>query len=269
MSNESNQWMADAMNKEIDGFFNGQTTITKEKLKQALEEYRKGRGGGGGRGRGGRGRGGMNRSGPMHDEMKQKLSELLESELNKINSNTITKEQAKSALLAFRNQAKEQWHAQVDQHIQSSIKDELNKLNVTEVNANQARDLLRNVFRKMRPSHGGGPAMLDDNMKNEFMNEFKSKYGTNKISGDEAWELIKVFDKKQHDKMGCCEKNSEWEKEKDKKWEEIFNEQYKQSIGDLNKTKINQQQLEDLAKKIKEKHRSDSPHQSGKRICSH
>jgi hypothetical protein len=255
------------MEEKIDEFFNGKNTITKEELKKALEDFRMGRGGGGGRG--GRGKGAMNRSGPIQEEMKQKLTQLLESELNKINSNSITKEQAKSVLSSFGSQAKEQWHAQMDQYIQSSIKDELTKLNINEVNGNQARDLLRNISRKMRPTHvGGSPAMLDDNMKNEFMNEFKSKYGTNKISGDEAWELIKVFDKKQHDKMGCCEKNAEWEKEKDKKWEDIYNEQYKELFGDLNK-KINQQQLEDLAKKIKEKFRQDWPQNSGKRFCQH
>jgi len=268
MSNESNGWTEEEMNKQIDEFFNGQTTITKEQLKKSLEEYRMGRGGGRG-GRGGRGRGGMNRSGPMHEEMKQKLSQLLESELNKINSNTITKEQAKSALLSFGSQAKEQWHTQIDQNIQSSIKDEFKKLNVTEINANQARDLLRNISNKMRPSHGGGPSPLDDNMKNEFMNEFKIKYSTNKITGDEVWELIKSFDKKQHDKMGCCEKNSEWEKDKEKKWEEIFNEQYKELFGDLNKVKINQQQLEDLAKKLREKLRAEHQQNPGKRLCQH
>jgi hypothetical protein len=267
MSKESNRWTEEEMNKEIDGFFNGQTTITKEGLKKALEEFRMNRGGGRG-GRGGRGRGGMNRSSPMHEEMKQKISELLESELNKINSNTITKEQAKAALLSFGTQAKQQWRAQVDQHIQSSIKEELTKLKVQEVNANQARDILHNVCHKMRPTHGGGPAMLDDSMKNEFMNEFKTKHNANKITADEAWDLIKVFDKKQHDKMGCCEKNAEWEKEKEKKWEEIFNEQFKELTGDLDKTKLNQQQLEDLAKKMKEKLRSDySQQQSGKRLC--
>lgn len=266
MSNESNRWTEEEINKEIDGFFKGQTTITKEGLKQALEEYPMSRRG---RGRGSRGRGGMARSGPVQDEMKKKLSQLLESELNKMTSNTITKEQAKSALLSFNSQAKEQWHAQVDQYIQSSIKDELKKLNVQEVNANQAHDLLRNVCHKMRPSHNGGPSMLDDNIKNEFLNEFKNKHGTNKINADEVWELMKTFDKKQHDQMGCCERNAEWEKEKEKKWDDIFNEQYKELFGDGNKTKINQQQLEDLAKKIKEKLRADSPHHSGKRFCQH
>ena len=260
MSNESNRWMEE----EIDGFFNDRKTITKEELKRALEEYRMGRGG-----RGGRGRGGMARSGPMYNEMKQKLSQLLESELDKINSNTITKEQAKSVISSFGNQAKEQWRAQKDEYIQSSIKDELNKLNIQEVNGNQARDLLRNVCHKMRPSHGGGPSMLDDGMKNEFLNEFKTKHGTNKINADEVWEMIKSFDKKQHEKMGCCERNSDWEKEKDQKWEEIFNEQYKELFGDVNKTKINQQQLEDLAKKMKEKLRADCPQHPGKRFCQH
>jgi hypothetical protein len=259
--------MEDKMNEQIEQMFNGQNVITKEKMKQALEEFRMGRrGSGSGRGRG---RGGMNRSGPMHDEMKQKISQILESELDKINSKTITKEQAKATLLSFRSQAKDQWHEQIDNHIQSSIKDELNKLNLTEVNANQARDLLRNISHKMRSSHGGGPAVLDDSMKQEFMNEFKTKHGTNKINVDEVWDMIKFFDKKQHDKMGCCEKNSDREKDKEKKWEELFNEQYKQLFGDLNKTKINQQQLEDLNKKIREKLRQDCPQHPGKRFCEH
>jgi hypothetical protein len=247
MSNESNQRMEDKMNRmneEIERIFNGQTTITKEKMKQALEESRMGRGG---RGRGGRG--GMNRSDPAHDEMKRKMSQLLETELNKIGSTTITKEQAKSALLSFGTQAKDQWHMQMDQQMQTSIKDELTKLNAHEISSTQARDLLRNACHKMRPSHGGGPSMLDDNMKNEFLNEFKTKHGSNKISVDEAWEMIKCFDKKQHDKMGCCEKNSDSDKEKDKKWDEMFNE--------------------DLAKKIREKLRQEWSQNPGKRVCQH
>ncbi len=263
MSNESKRWMEE----EIDELFNNKNAVTKEDFKKTLEAYRANRGGGGrGGGRGGRGRGGMHRSGPMYDEMKEKLGQLLESELNKINSNSITKEQAKSVLTSFGSQAKEQWHAQVDQYIQSSIKDELTKLNIQEVNANQARDLLRNVCHNMRPSHG---VVLDDNMKNEFMNEFKAKYGTNKVSVDEVWELMKLFDKKQHDKMDSNEKNSEWEKEKEHKWDEIFNQQYKELYGDLNKTKLNQQQLEDLAKKIKDKLRAECPQHPGKRFCQH
>ncbi|CAF1346860.1 unnamed protein product [Adineta steineri] len=259
MSNESNRFMED----EIERIFNGQTSITKEKMKQALEEFRMGRGSGN------RGRGGMNRPGPIRDEMKQKLTQLLESELDKINSDTITKEQAKSTLLSFGSQAKEQWHTQIDNYIQTSIKDELSKLNVQELNANQARDLLRNISNKMRPSHGGGPSLIDDNIKHEFMNEFKTKYGTNKINADEAWEMIKIFDKNQHDKLGCCEKRSDGKEEKDKKWEELFDEQFKELYGDLNKTKINQQQLEDLAKKIKEKLRQECPQHPGKRFCQH
>lgn len=266
--------MDEDINKDVDEIFNGQTTITKEKLKQLLEERRMSRGGGGGRGtggRGGRGRGGMERSGPMRDEMKQKVAQILESELDKINSDTITKEQAKQALLSFGSQAKEQWHAQIDQHIQSSIKDEFSKLNVNEVNVNQARDLLRNVCHKMRPPRGNGPSMVDDSMKNEFLTEFKSKHGTNKISADEVWELLKSLDKKHRDKMNSSEGNSEWEKEKEKKWNEIFNEQYKELFGDSNKTKINQQQLEELAKKIKEKlrDRPECPQHPGKRFCQH
>jgi hypothetical protein len=266
--------MEDKINEELEQIFNGQTSITKEKMKQALEEIRMrsngGRGRGGRGGGGGGGRGGMNRSSPMHEEMKEKVQQLLETELNKITSNTITKEQAKSALLSFRKEAKDQWHAQKDEYIQSSIKDEFNKLNTKEVSANQARDIFRNIKQKMRqPSHGGGPSMLDDNIKHEFLNEFKSKHGTNKINADEAWEMIKCFDKKQHDKMGCCEKNAEGEKDKDKKWDEIFNEQYKELFGDVNKTKINQQQLEELGKKIKEKFRQECPQHPGKRFCQH
>lgn len=245
MSDESNRWIE----QEIDAFFNGQTTITKEELKKALEEHRMGR------------RRGMDRSGPIQDDMKQKLSQLLESELNKINSNTITREQAKSVLSSFGRQAKEQWRAQMDQHLQSSIKNELAKLDVSEINASQARDLLHNVSHQMRPPHGGGSSMIDDNMKNEFLTEFKSKHGTNKIGVDEVWELMKSFDKKQHEKMDCCERNSDWEK--------IFNEQYKELFGDVEKTKVNQQQLEQLAKSIKEKLRADSSQHPGKRFCQH
>ena len=258
MSDESNRWIE----QEIDELFNGQTTITKEEMKKALEDHRMGR-------PGGRGRGGMDHLGPMQDEMKQKLGQLLESELNKINSDTITKEQAKSVLLSLRPQAKEQWRAQMDQHVQSSIKNELTKLNASEVNSGQARDLLRNISHQMRPSHGGGPSMIDDNMKNEFLAEYKAKHGTNKIGVDEVWDIVKSFDKKQHEKMGCCERNSDWEKEKDNKWEKVFNEQYKELFGDVEKTKVNQQQLEQLAKNVKEKLRADYPQHPGKRFCQH
>jgi hypothetical protein len=259
MSNDSKQ----IVEEEIEELFKTKNTITKEELKKFFDEFRKSHS------RHGRGRGGTNHAGPMHEEMRQKLAQLLETELNKINSNSITKEQAKAVLTSFGSQAKEQWHAQIDQYIQSSIKDELTKLNTQEVNGNQARDLLRNVCHKMRSAHSGGPAMLDDNMKNEFMNEFKSKHGTNKISADEVWELMKLFDKKQHDKMGCCQKNTEWDKVKDQKWDEIFNQQYKELFGDINKSKLNQQQLEELAKKIKEKLREDCPQHPGKRFCQH
>jgi hypothetical protein len=262
MSNEANRNMEDKVNEELEQIFNGQTSVTKEKMRQALEGMRGG--GGGGRGRGGRGRGGMDRSSPSHDDMKNKACPFLECELKKINSNTITKEQAKSVLLAAGKQAKEQWRAQKDEQVQSSIKDELNKLNLQEVNATQARDLLRNVCQKMCSPHGCGPSVLDDSMKQEFMNEFKNKHGANKINADEVWEMIKSCDKKQHEKMGC-EKNCERDKDKDKKWEEIFNEQFKESFGDLNKTKINQQQLEELARKVKDKCRQECAQQPGKR----
>ena len=253
--------MKQIVEEEIEELFKTKNTITKDELKTFFEDFRKNHS------RHGRGR--MNHAGPMHEEMRQKVAQLFETELNKINSNAITKDQAKVVLATLGNQAKEQWHAQIEQYIQTSIKDELTKLNTQEVNATQARDVLRNICHKMRPAHSGGPAALDDNMKNEFTNEFKSKHGTNKIGADEVWELVKLFDKKQHDKMGCCERNAEWDKAKEQKWDEIFNQQYKELYGDANKGKINQQQLEDLAKKIKEKLREDFPQNPGKRFCQH
>lgn len=251
------------MDEEIERIFNGQTEVTKEKLKQSLEEFRNRRNSSG------RGRGAMHRVGPLHDEMKQKMNQILESELDKITSNTISKEHAKSILSAFRTQAKDQWHAQIDSYIQTSIKDEMKKLNVHEVNASQAHDLLRTICHRMKPSHGGTPAALDDSIKNEFLNEFKSKHGSNKIGADEVWEMVKHFDTKQHDKMGCCEKNSQWDSEREKKWDEIFYEQYKELFGEKNNSKINEQQLEELAKKLKEKFRQECPQHPGKRFCQH
>lgn len=270
MSIKSIRYTEEDVDKIIDEFFNGQTTISKKKFGEDLDNYRSNRGGRGG-GRGGRGgRGGLDRSNPIREEMKQKFAELLESELNKINSDTVTKDQAKQALLSFSSQAKEQWHAQMDQLIQSSIQDELKKLKVNEVSSNQARDLLRNINNKMRPSHGGPPSMFDDRTKNEFLSEFKNKYGTKQVSADDVWELLQHFEKKQHEKMHSSDEHSEWEKEKEKKWEEIFNEQFKELAGDTNK-KLNQEQLEQLAKKIKEKFRdrSECPQHPGKRFCQH
>ena len=162
MSNESKRFM----DEEIERIFNGQTEITKEKLKQTLEEFHNGYNGLG------RGHSIVHRAAPLNNEMKQKTNRLLESELDKITSNTISKEHAKSILSALRTQMKDQWHVQVDNHIQTCIKDEMKKLNVHEVSASQAHDLLRTICHRMKPSHGGTPAVLDDSVKNDFLNEF-------------------------------------------------------------------------------------------------
>ena len=259
MSNESKRFM----DEEIERIFNGQTEITKEKLKQTLEEFHNGYDGLG------RGHSIVHRAAPLNNEMKQKTNRLLESELDKITSNTISKEHAKSILSALRTQMKDQWHVQVDNHIQTCIKDEMKKLNVHEVSASQAHDLLRTICHRMKPSHGGTPAVLDDSVKNEFLNEFKSKHGSNQIGAEEVWEMVKDFDKKQHDRMGCCEKNSQWDSQREKKWDEIFHEQYKELFGEKNNSKVNEQQLEELAKRLKEKFQQECPQHPGKRFCQH
>ncbi|CAF0855588.1 unnamed protein product [Adineta ricciae] len=252
-----------SMDEEIERIFNGKIEITKEKLKQTLEEllnkYNSLR----------RSHSAIHRAAPLHNEMKQEPNQLLESELDKITSNTISKEHAKSILSALRTQMKDQWHAHIDSYIQTSIKDEMKKLNVHEVNVSQAHDLLRTICHRMKPSHDGTPAVLDDSVKNDFLNEFKSKHGSNKISAEEVWEIVKDFDKKQHDKMGCCEKNSQWDSQREKKWDEIFHEQYKELFGEKNNSKVNEQQLEELAKRLKEKFQQECPQHPGKRFCQH
>jgi len=253
MSNEPNRWVE----KEIERLFDGKPTITKEQLRQAIDENAKRRGH--------RGHGG-----PVKEEMKQKFTDLLTSEINKIDSNAITKEQAKSFLSSFGDQAKEQWHTHMDEQLQSTIKNELTKLNTNEIDANKARDLLRNIGKTMRPPqrHGGSPAILNDDMKTEFLNQFKSIPGADKVNTEEVWKLMKAFDKQQHDKMGCCEREVEWEKDKDKRWEEAYDAAFKKVVGDSSK-KLDQQQIERLAKAIKEEFRSDFPRHPGKRFCNH
>ncbi|UJR25762.1 hypothetical protein I4U23_007116 [Adineta vaga] len=260
MSNESNR----LIDEEIERIFNGKTVITTERFKEVFEEFQNDR-----TPSANRGRGAMSRPTPIHDDVKQKINLILGPELDKIKSNTITKEQAKTILLAWRNRSKEEWHSHMSNHIQSSIKDEMKKRNIHEVNAEQAHDIVRMICHQMSESHVGTPSVLDDSNKHEFLNEFKTKHGTSKIDADEVWEMIKVFDKKQHDKMGCCEKNSELNKESEKKWNELFNEQYKELFGDQNNTKINEQQLGELANRMKEKNRQDCIQHPGKRFCQH
>lgn len=257
MANESYASLAQKINEEIDKMFHGLSSITKDKFKQAITEYRKSST----TTNADVNRTESTRSHLLPSDLKQKMCQLLESELDKITSTNITKEQAKDicSCLCHSNASPR------EQHFQSALKEQFNKLNLQQVNAEQARDILRNIRQEMRPNHmrtRSESSMIDDRVKDEFLKDFKAKHGNEKINADEAWELLKAFDKKHHEKT-----HESWEKEKEKKWNEMFDEQCRELFGDAEKVQFNQQQLEDLAKKVREKWRNSCEPSPGKRFC--
>ena len=252
MANELDQPVKEKINEEIEKLFRDQPTMTKDKLKERLDECRKSCSTSHGQAP----------ACPVTNEAKRKMCSVLDAELEKFASNTITKEQVKTALASLTRPGKDRSSPNKEQQIQSALKEELAKLNVQQVNATQARDILREVCQKTRRGYNSaakGASIIDESVKDEFMSDFKAKHGSNKVSADEAWELIKSFDKKHHDKKPSAENDNE------KKWDEVLNE----LLGDSNTQTFNEQQLEELAKKMREKVRGECQQHPGKRFCQH
>lgn len=250
MSNDSNAVLSDKINNEIEKMFDGVSTMTKEKLKQTVDVCLKSCST----------HQDANRSGTsITDELKKKMCQVLTTELDKINTNTISKDQAKNICACLCHlSGKDSNFSSREQHFQSALKEQFDKLNAQQINATQAKEILKNIRSPHSTNRHG--TMIDDRVKDEFFNDFKTKFGTNKISADDAWDLIKSFDKKHHETF---------EKDKENKWDEMFNEQVEQLFGDVTKVNLNQQQVEDLAKKVREKIRADCPQHPGKRFCQH
>lgn len=263
MATELNQPVKDKINEEIEKLFRDQTTMTKEKLKERLDECRKSCSNNHGQGQ----------ACPVTSEAKKKLCQVLDVELEKITSTTISKEQVKTALASLTSPGKDRRSPTTELTVQSVLKEELSKLNVHHVSATQARDILREVCQKTQLAQSSstpkGASVIDDSVKEEFMNDFKAKHGNNKVTAEEVWELIKAFDKKHHEKKPAGEKETDKKPAVEKKWDDVFNEQLKELFGDATKKTLNEQQLEELAKKVQEKFGAECSQHPGKRFCQH